>query len=318
MTTGPTEPIRVQREEAGQTVAAVLKRRLGWTWSKAKDAIATGQIRIGSQKCIDPARRVRVDEQISIVEPKSKIPAPRPKKRVAEFQATPVPSGIIIRHVDDHILVVDKPPGLTTMRHRAEAAEFGKGKKYLPTTLADLLPPLVGDGLPIIAVHRIDKDTSGLVVFARNPAAKEHLDDLFRRHDIERRYLAIVRGEPKEGRIETMLVDDRGDHRRGSGPGGQRAVTYVRLLRRLGPLSLVECRLETGRTHQVRVHLGESGCPIAGERVYDRPIHGAPLADPSGARRTLLHAAVLGLRHPASGATLRWESPIPEDMARLL
>jgi len=117
-------------------------------------------------------------------------------------------------------------------------------------------------------------------------------------------------------------VRDRGDGRRGSGPpdaaGAQRAVTHIRIVEELGPFTLVECRLETGRTHQVRIHLGELGTPLCAERLYDRPLHGAPLPDTSGAARTALHAAYLGLTHPATGKWIEWESPLPEDMAALV
>jgi 23S rRNA pseudouridine1911/1915/1917 synthase len=215
-------------------------------------------------------------------------------------------------------VVVEKPPGLTTMRHAAEAAEFGpRGRRFLPPTLADLLPPLLPGGGLVRAVHRLDRDTSGLVVFARTPAAEADLGRQFRAHAIGRRYLAITRGRPAEGRIESWLVRDRGDGRRGSGPpgAGQRAVTHVRVLEDLGPCALVECRLETGRTHQVRIHLGEAGAPLAGERVYDRPPHGAPPPDPSGAPRVALHAAYLGFTHSTTGRWVAWESPLPEDLA---
>ena len=158
------------------------------------------------------------------------------------------------------------------------------------------------------------------VVFARSPESEKQLGDQFRGHTVERRYLAIVRGVPTQERIESWLIADRGDGRRGSGPvgEGQRAVTHVRILERLGPITLVECRLETGRTHQVRIHLGEMGCPLAGEHVYDRPINGAPLPDPSGAKRFALHAAVIGIKHPATGRTMKWESPLPDDMQQLI
>src|SRR4029077_11240289 len=105
-------------------------------------------------------------------------------------------------------------------------------------------------------------------------------------HTIERRYLALVRGGPMAGRIESVLVRDRGDGRRGSGPevdaDGQRAVTHVRIVEEFDRFTLVECRLETGRTHQVRIHLGERGSPLCGERVYDRPPNGMPVPDGSG------------------------------------
>jgi 23S rRNA pseudouridine1911/1915/1917 synthase len=229
---------------------------------------------------------------------------------------------LVIRHSDPQIVVVEKPPGLTTMRHASEAAEFGRrAQRFLPPTLADLLKKVGGGG--VRAVHRIDRDTSGLVVFARTPEAEGHLGRQFRAHTIERRYLALVRGRPKPGRIESVLVPDRGDGRRGSATettpaDGQRAVTHVRVVEELGPFTLVECRLETGRTHQVRIHLGEQGTPLCGERVYDRPLQGIPVPDGSGAKRVMLHAARLGFRHPATGEWVEWESPPPDDLASLV
>src|SRR5262249_38079493 len=121
--------------------------------------------------------------------------------------------------------------------------------------------------------------------------------------------------------IESWLVNDRGDGRRGTGEqsaAAQRAVTHVRTLERLGVYSLVECRLETGRTHQVRIHLGEAGAPLCGDHVYDRPLNGRPLPDASGAKRILLHAATLGFNHPATGERVRLEVPLPRDMTELL
>jgi 23S rRNA pseudouridine1911/1915/1917 synthase len=235
---------------------------------------------------------------------------------------------ISIRYIDDQIVVVEKPAGLTTMRHPYEAAQFGKrGQRYLPATLADLLPTLIaqqdkGRGR-VIAVHRLDRDTSGLVVFARNPAAAANLGAQFRSHSTGRTYLAIVRGKAKSERIESHLIPDRGDGRRGSAssPGdgkGQRAVTHVRVLEELGDFTLVECRLETGRTHQVRIHLGEGATPICGERIYDRPLHGRPMADTSGADRLALHAASLSVIHPKSGKRMHWKAPLPADMQELL
>lgn len=249
--------------------------------------------------------------------PRSSYPPPR-------RQPAALPAGVTVRHLDDQIVVVEKPAGLTTMRHPEEAAEFGtRGRRFLPPTLADLLPALLARGRPgrppqVIAVHRLDKDTSGLVVFARTPAAVRHLGEQFRKHTTERRYLAVVRGRAVAQRIESQLVRDRGDGRRGSGTDGQRAVTNVRVLEELGDFTLVECQLETGRTHQVRIHLGEAGTPLCGERIYDRPRHGAPLPDASGTQRLALHAADLGLVHPATGRLLRWHSPLPDDLARLV
>jgi len=233
----------------------------------------------------------------------------------------------IIRYADKHIVIVDKPAGLTTMRHAEEMAEFGpRGKHFLPPTLADLLPALLAQRRPnertkVRAVHRLDKDTSGLVVFARTIEAERHLGGQFRAHTIERVYRGLVRGPAREARIESWFVRDRGDGRRGSSatPGkGQRAVTHVHVVEELGDYTLVECRLETGRTHQVRIHLGEAGTPLCGERIYDRPLHGKPLPDGSGMKRVALHAALLGFEHPATGERMRWTSALPKDMADLI
>lgn len=243
----------------------------------------------------------------------------------------------IIRYADKHLVVVDKPAGLTTMRHPEETAEFGpRGRRFLPSTLADLLPQLLAQRRPpphsppkrggmkggrVRAVHRLDKDTSGLVVFARTVEAERHLGGQFRSHSIERVYRGIVRGRAKEGRIESWLVRDRGDGRRGSSstPGqGQRAVTHVRVMEELGEYTLVECRLETGRTHQVRIHLGEADTPLCGERIYDRPTNGKPLPDGSGMKRIALHAAVLGFEHPATGEPMRWHSNLPKDISGVI
>jgi 23S rRNA pseudouridine1911/1915/1917 synthase len=169
-------------------------------------------------------------------------------------------------------------------------------------------------------VHRLDRDTSGLVVFARTAEAERHLGRQMRAHSIERKYLALVRGQARTERIESNLVEDRGDGRRGSTPKpgeGKRAVTQVKLLETLGEFSLVECQLETGRTHQVRIHLGERGTPLCGERIYDRPLHGRPVPDTSEAARPMLHASYLGIEHPATGERLHWSSPLPADMAQL-
>src|SRR5262249_7930256 len=143
----------------------------------------------------------------------------------------------------------------------------------------------------------------------------------FRAHTTERGYLALVRGRAVPERIETRLVEDRGDGRRGSSTQaavGQRAVTHVHVLEDLGDFSLVECRLETGRTHQVRIHLGEQGTPICGEQIYDRPLHGQPAPDASGAPRLALHAAELSFTHPTTGKRMTWTSPLPNDLKALL
>jgi 23S rRNA pseudouridine1911/1915/1917 synthase len=308
----------VTRAETGNTVAAVLRTHLRLSWSQAQRLVREGKIRLGGRPCLDPAQRVKNGQRLDVVQPVNKDqPLENVKSR----------GGIHIRFADDQVVVVDKPAGLTTMRHAEEAAEFGRrARRFLPATLADMLPDLLPGGrpgrrLPVRPVHRLDKETSGLVVFARTVEAERHLGRQFRAHTIERGYLAVVRGRAKSGRIESYLVRDRGDGRRGSGKEqgvGQRAVTRVRVVEELGDFTLVECRLETGRTHQVRIHLGESGTPLCGERVYDRPPHGKPLPDGSGFRRPALHAARLGFEHPKTGMRMSWTAPLPKDMKDLL
>jgi 23S rRNA pseudouridine1911/1915/1917 synthase len=320
----------VARGERGRSVAAVLRGHLRLSWPAARQLIRAQQVRLDGTICVDPTRKVHPGQRLEV---QMRDQGPRPKNSARSFTRPPKPAAKvhslqpIIRYADNQVVVVDKPAGLTTMRHAHEAAEFGaRGRRFLPPTLADLLPELLAKGKPgrrtrVRAVHRLDKETSGLVVFALTAEAEADLGRQMRAHATERRYLALVRGRPKSGRIESHLVRDRGDGRRGSNSRsgeGQRAVTHVRVLEELGAYSLVECRLETGRTHQVRIHLGEAGTPLCGERIYDRPLHGRPLPDGSGAARPMLHAATLGFRHPATGKHLSWTAPLPKDMEQLL
>lgn len=329
----PAIEFLADRREGGNTIATVLRKRFQLPWSRVKKLIEGGHVRVAGFACTDPGHRVRFKNRVWVREgtlelkqapkpsakPKGsgKPAPPRPKPaRAAEGR----PLAVVIVHADDAVVVVDKPAGLTTLRHTAEAAEFGRGRQYLPDTLLDHLPQLLGEpGAKLFPVHRIDRDTSGLVVFARTPAAARHLTKQFRGHTVDRKYLALVRGEPTDARIESVLVRDRGDGRRGSGtdPDGKPAVTHVTVLERFAGFALVECRLETGRTHQVRIHLGEAGTPLCGETVYDRPLNGRPKPDGSGATRPLLHAVRLGFVHPESGATVAWDSRPPGDFSEV-
>jgi 23S rRNA pseudouridine1911/1915/1917 synthase len=329
-----TRTFLMTRAEAGRTVAKVLCAALGQPWWAIRHLLKRQQVRLGGKIVHQPSQRVRAGQRLEILFSDRSAVGPRDSKRRARHKREGVrpassPPGIslTIRHADEQVVVVDKPAGLTTVRHAGDMAEAGeRARRFLPPTLVDLLPPLLGrsaggKGRFLRAVHRLDRDTSGLVVLARTPNAERHLGLQFRAHTIERKYLAIVRGRAKSERLESFLVRDRGDGRRGSSstPGiGQRAVTHVRVLEELGNYTLVECRLETGRTHQVRIHLGERGTPLCGERVYDRPVHGAPLPDGSGFRRPALHAAGLAFDHPATGKRTKWTSPLPRDMAKLL
>jgi len=164
-------------------------------------------------------------------------------------------------------------------------------------------------------VHRIDKETSGLLAFAKSGRAERELKELFAAHDIERTYLCVAHGRLSSRSIESMLVDDRGDGLRGSTrrPGtGKRALTHVGVLETLPKATLCEVRLETGRTHQIRIHLSEAGHPVVGERVYVRDFSGGDY-ELLASSRLLLHAATLGFVHPVTRASVRLSSPLPED-----
>lgn len=302
--------IFIDNRLANRPLLDVLQTSFRMKRKAALDALLAKKVRICGGVCMDPARRVKVGQHIQ-------LEGKPPPAKAAQ------PS-IVVRHIDEHVIVVEKPAGLTTVRHADEVESLGKrAKKFLPPTLIDLLPAVLAQsGVPgkgrIRAVHRIDKDTSGLVVLARTPQAESHLGKQFRAHTIGRRYLALVRGTAKNARIESLLVPDRGDGRRGSGTDGQIAVTHVRVVEAQGDFTLVECELETGRTHQVRIHLGEAGTPLCGERVYDRPLHGKPLPDASGAKRPMLHAAYLGFDHPVTGKRVEWNAKMPKDMSELI
>ena len=365
----------VDRRDAGQTLAAVLKTRFGIPWAQAKRLVENKHVKVSGQVETDTTRRLKLGKRVELAagtveikrtatkaEGSSKAEGGRSSKaeggrsskaeggrrkaeeekaadakaenrrRKAEKTEKPEPKReraavldpACIVYLDDAMVVVNKPAGLTTVRNEEEVAEFGaRGGRFLTRTLAGMLPAAVGaPDRPVFAVHRLDRDTSGLVAFARTRAAAESLTAQFRKHATERRYLALTRGVPPVKRIESTLVRDRGDGRRGSSTDladdGKRAVTRVAVVETFGRFALVECRLETGRTHQVRIHLGEAGAPLCGEAVYDRTLDGKRVSDGSGAARPMLHAARLGLAHPESGTAVSWEAPPPADFAALL
>lgn len=314
----------VGRGEAGHTLGDFLRQRLGMAPGQVRLLLGQKRVRVGGHPCMEANRRLRPGQRVDVHSAEALEKSSRSRGLAEVLDGLPVLP--VLCHVDEAIVVVNKPAGLTTMRHASDVKEQGKrARKFLPPTLADLVPLLLArkkgeTNKPVRAVHRLDKETSGLVVFARNVEAERHLGGQLRAHSMHRLYRALVRGQARSARIESEILEDRGDGRRGSGSGakGQRAVTHVNVIEELGDYTLVECRLETGRTHQVRIHLGEAGTPLCGERIYDRPLHGKPLPDGSGAPRIMLHAAVLGLTHPITNKPLRWSAPLPRDMEQLI
>jgi 23S rRNA pseudouridine1911/1915/1917 synthase len=174
-------------------------------------------------------------------------------------------------------------------------------------------------------VHRLDKLTSGLLVFARSALAERELGRQFHAHTVDRRYQALVPGRLKPQTIRSYLIRDRGDGRRGavrSNPlqrvNAKLAVTHIESVKPLGQYSLVTCRLETGRTHQIRIHLADLSYPVCGDPVYSIRPDGSRIPDNSGALRLALHAAELGFKHPATGESLHWSMPLPQDLTNLV
>ena len=237
-----------------------------------------------------------------------------PEARAADNLAQDIP--LIIVFEDDHLLVVDKPAGLVV--HPAAGNYDGTLVNALLHHCAGRLSGIGGVARPGI-VHRIDKDTSGLLVVAKTDPAHEGLSAQFARHSIDRRYKAIVAGIPTSGSIDAPLARSPHDRKRVSiQTRGKRAVTHYTLITALRDAALIECRLETGRTHQIRVHLSSIGHPLLGDPVYGRvrPNHRSVLKTLNFSRQAL-HAAELGFVHPVSSETLHFKSEMPHDMQQL-
>lgn len=212
---------------------------------------------------------------------------------------------IEVLHVDSQVIVVDKPSGLSSEPYDAQE------KEALSLWLTQKFRAKVH------VVHRLDKETSGVLVFARTIAARDHLKNQFRFRTTGRVYMALVHGRPRSRTIHSRLVRDRGDGLRGSTDNprlGRDATTRVELCEEFEGASLVECQLETGRTHQIRIHLAEAGHPLLGERVYSRGFTG-PLFD---APRVMLHARSLAFDHPTGGQRVAFERAPPNDFGSLL
>ena len=316
--TTPATLHTVTAEQAGQTLAAILRiLRPGESWSKIRGLSTGRRVAVGGSLCMDPARRLKADEIVEVL------------TKAAPVIIGEVPESVVIRHMDDDVVVVEKGSGISTVRHPAEREWDEKRRVLVPTlddvtqlALAKKLGRTKHDLKRLRIVQRLDKDTSGLVVFARSATAERELGRQFKAHTVVRRYIAIVPGMFKPRTISSWLVRDRGDGRRGSGPEGMgegnHAVTHVTLFEQLPKYTILICQLETGRTHQIRIHLSEAGHPVCGEAVYNRRSDGSMTPDESGAPRLALHATELGFVHPTTAKEVHWEMPLPADLQRMI
>lgn len=247
---------------------------------------------------------------------------PAPVSAIPEAQNLPLE----VLYEDAHLIVVNKPAGMAA--HPAPGTADGTLVNALLFHCGESLSGIGGVLRPGI-VHRLDKDTSGVMVAAKSDAAHRGLSDLFSRHDIDRAYEALVRGAPKtaSGTVTTRIGRSPHDRKKMAvlKSGGREAITHYRTLDSFGgdkPVAArVRCTLETGRTHQIRVHMAYLGCPCLGDPVYGSGAPHKAVAEALKTRsfaRQALHAAHLGFVHPVTGARLAFEAPLPADMADLL
>ena len=274
---------------------------------RLKVLINAGQVSQGEALVRDPARKSRGGERFSVA-----VPAPAP----AHNEAQDIP--LVVAFEDEHLIVVDKPAGLVV--HPAAGNLDGTLVNALLHHCGGSLSGIGGVARPGI-VHRIDKDTSGLMVAAKTDRAHEGLAKQFAAHSIDRRYHALVGGRPMPpvGSVDAPLARSPQNRKKVAiVAGGKRAVTNFRTLHPLRDAAMVECRLETGRTHQIRVHMASLGHALLGDPVYGRTraSHKGVL-DALQFRRQALHATRLGFVHPISTATMAFDSPMPADMQEL-
>ncbi len=343
-------------EDEGRTLSAALKSHADQvSWGQVKKWISKRQVQINGNLCLDEARRVSAGDVVKVWRHPLAKPVSTQDVRIA--------------HLDEHLLVVEKPANVTSVRHVAERTISTRRRQLQPTleellspVLAKMLrlrwPPLPPMGmnrgrrqtnlkrsrrpnhiqnskllppeLKVFPVHRLDRDTSGLMLFARSRAAEQKLAVLFRRHAVVRSYVAYCQNYAEPQTIRSHLVRDRGDGLRGTqkpGSSSQDAREAITHIVSCDPVATdaegrqyfaVRCQLETGRTHQIRVHLSELGHPICGDKLYNRLPDGTVCADPSRAPRQALHSDRLEFTHPFTGEHLRFAMQLPTDLRRWL
>lgn len=297
--------IQASAPDAGCRLDVWLDRRLpGLSRSRIQSLIQAGRITVDG-KPVRAHRRVTTGMTVRI-----RVPPPSPARPEPED----IPLDVLFE--DGAILVVNKPAGLVV--HPAAGHASGTLVNALLHRCADLAG-IGGERRPGI-VHRLDRDTSGALVVAKNDRAMAGLTAAFKAGAVRKEYLALVYGipEPASGRIETRIGRSPHDRKkmsaRPAGGAGRRAVTHYEVLEAFAGAALVRVRIETGRTHQIRVHMAHVGHPVLGDRQYG----GRRRAAVPGVERQMLHAQLLAFRHPVSGRPMQFEAPLPDDLAGVL
>jgi 23S rRNA pseudouridine1911/1915/1917 synthase len=325
----PADPVPfvVSPQEAGQTLAAALRHHAAegapLSWTQVRQLIEARRVKVNGTLCVDDARRLNAGEAVTVL--------------TASLRPPPEAGALVVRFLDDHLVIVEKPAGILSVRNPDEAG-WDERRKGREPTLDELLQKRlprprskqVAAGWRVRPVHRLDRDTSGLTLYALSAVAEAKLIGLFARHEIERSYRAVVFGNLKgPATYESHLVRDRGDGMRGTSrlgaddPDAQRAVTHVKPVEHVrDDYTVVDCRLETGRTHQIRIHLSEAGHPLCGDRAYrgGTPKWKEPprklIEDHSGAPRQVLHSQRVEFVHPITGKAIALDAAWPADLAK--
>jgi 23S rRNA pseudouridine1911/1915/1917 synthase len=326
------------------------------SWGQAKKLLLNRHVQVNGNLCLDAARRVKEKDVVKVWH--------QPLAKPIES------SDLRLAYWDEYLLVVEKPAGVTSVRH-FEERKISTKRRQLQPTLEELLPPvlakvqhlrwpplppkgmnrgrleskqpfntrhiqnskLIPPEMQVYPVHRLDRETSGLILFARTRAAEQKLTAMFRQHTIEREYVGVAIGQVETQTIRSQLLRDRGDGHRGSAQGevveeGQVAVTHIISVEHIAApgaasgdaaaYSLIRCKLETGRTHQIRIHLSEAGHMLCGDKIYNRTSDGRIMIDRSGAPRHALHSDRLAFKHPFSGEAMQFNMSMPRDLASWL
>ncbi len=337
-------------DQDGLAVSAALKGLApNCSWGQVKKWLLNRHVQVNGNLCLDAARRVKTKDVVKVWE---------------QALAKPIESSDLrLAYWDPYLLVVEKPAGVTSVRHYEER-KISTKRRQLQPTLEELLPPvlakvqhfrwpplppkgmnrgrkeskqqfgtqhiqnskLLPPELQVFPVHRLDRETSGLMLFARTRLAEQKLVSLFKTHSIEREYVGVAIGRVEPQTIRSTLVRDVGNGQRGSSMDsedatGQEAITHIVSVEHIPSstnetgYSLIRCKLETGRTHQIRIHLAEAGYMLCGDKLYNRSATGQLMVDRTRAPRQALHSDRLAFKHPFTGEDLEFHMPMPRDLA---